>query len=457
MIPSLAEFIAAVQPRYQFYRHCQELISVLQRVADGELRRVLISLPPRHSKSETISRLFTAYYLRRYPARWVALTSYGADLAYTLSRAARENYAQSGGELHPASRAVRHWQTTSGGGLWATGVGGPATGKGFHLGIIDDPLKDAEQAASPVIRAKQQDWYSSVFSTREEPDGAVIILQTRWHEDDLTGYVLGLEAEDAEHWYVVNLPAIAEEVSAPPPSCTVHPDWRAPGEPLCPERYPISRLRKMEARIGPFFFGALFQQRPAPRDGGLFTRAAAILPATPGDIIARVRYWDKAGARPGKGDWTVGALLALRANGRILVEDVVRFQAQAGERNRRIRETGELDVRRHGARVIQWVEQPPGDGVEATQAVIAALAGIPAFADPVHGDKVSRAEPFAAQWQIDRVDLLTGAWNRAYLDELRAFPNGHNDDQADASAGAYRKLQRGTPTRQSNYRDDAND
>src|SRR5690242_10647892 len=158
---SFRDFIALVHPRYQFYRHCDELIAVLQKVADDELHRVMVFEPPRHGKSELVSRLFPAYYLYRHPERFVGIASYGADLAYTLSRAARENFQRAGGQLSRAASAVKYWLTRNGGGLWAAGVGGPATGKGFHLGIVDDPIKDAQEAASAAIRTRNKDWYGS--------------------------------------------------------------------------------------------------------------------------------------------------------------------------------------------------------------------------------------------------------------------------------------------------------
>jgi len=198
------EFIAAVNPKYRFYKHCELLIAVLQRVADGEIKRLMIFTPPRHGKSETVSRLFSAYFLYRYPAYWVAVTSYSADLAHTLSRNSRENYLRAVGQVSDQASAVKQWETGAGGGLWAAGVGGQATGKGFHLGIIDDALKNAEEAASETIRARNQDWYQSTFYTREEPwsdtdpHGAIINVQTRWHEDDLAGCQIEQErhAED---------------------------------------------------------------------------------------------------------------------------------------------------------------------------------------------------------------------------------------------------------------------
>lgn len=415
---------------------------MLQRVADGELTRVMVYEPPRHGKSELVSRLFPAYYLYRHPTRFVGMTSYGADLAYTLSRSAREYYQRGGGLLSQAARAVKHWLTRQGGGLWATGVGGPATGKGFHLGIVDDPIKDAKEASSETIRARLVDWYNAVFATREEPGGAIVVVQTRWHEADLAGYLLSIESDEPEAWHIVNLPAIADPDDAPtfPETCTIHADWRAPGQALCPERYPLDRLHKIAKRIGPYFFGALFQQRPRPRDGGLFSGGLQIVGAVPTKGILRIRYWDKAGAAPDKGDWTAGVLLTYHpASGHWYVEDVVRFQLTAAARNTRIRETATLDRQRYG-HVRTYVEQPPGLGKEATDAVIKELNGFPAFAEPVKGDKIERAEPWAAQWQAGNVSLVRGAWNTAYLDEHRAFPTGANDDQVDASSGAHRKL-----------------
>lgn len=436
---SFREFIALVKPRYQFYRHCDELIAVLQRVADGELRRLMVFEPPRHGKSELVSRLFPAYYLYRHPDRFVGLASYGAELAYTLSRAARENYQRAGGALDAASRAVKHWQTRSAGGLWAAGVAGPATGKGYHLGVIDDPLKDAASALSAKIRATQRDWWDSVWSTREEPGGAQIVVLTRWHEEDLAGYLLSMEADEPESWYIVNLPAIAEPIEPErfPATCTIHPDWRQEGEALCEERYPLQRLRRMAKRIGEFFFGALFQQRPRPRDGGMFKRAVKFVDAVPTGVT-RVRYWDKAGAAPDKGDYTVGVLVAKDTDSNIYIEDVVRGQWEAAERNEMMRQTAELDRAR--GKVTHWIEQPPGLGKEATDAVIKVLHGFVVYADPVHGDKVERAEPFAAQWQAGNVYVVRATWNKAYIEEHAAFPNGANDDQVDGSSGGYNKL-----------------
>lgn len=401
----------------------------------------MVFLPPRHSKSETVSRLFSAYYLYRHPDRWVGLNSYAAELAYTLSRAARENYLAGGGAVKHDAKAVKHWETGAGGGMWSAGVGGPITGKGFHLGIIDDPLKNAEEASSEVMREKQKEWYRSTFYTREEPGGAIILIQTRWNEDDLSGWLLSEEsAESPDRWHILDLPAIAEPLPEFPESCTLHEDWRQPGEALCPERYNLEKLNHIKDRIGTYYFSALYQQRPTPLEGGLFHRAwfKEFVPAVPSDALY-VRYWDKAGAAPGKGDYTVGFLMARDQVGLFYLCDVVRGQWRADERNVIILQTAAQDKAQYG-RVAIHVEQPPGLAKESTEAVIRMLAGFVVYPDPVTKDKVERAEPFSAQAAAGNVQMLAGAWNRTFLDELCAFPNAAHDDQVDAASGAFNKL-----------------
>lgn len=436
------QYVDRVRPGFQWYRHAEVLAGVLQRVADGELARVMVFEPPRHGKSEEVSRLFPAYYLYRHPSRFVGLASYAAGLAYTLSRAARDNYRRGGGRLRGDARAVKQWETERGGGLWACGVGGEATGKGFHLGVIDDPLKNAEEAASETIRAKHKDWYSSTFYTRAEPGAAIVIVQTRWHEDDLSGWLLGEEAGDEpERWHIVNFAAIKEETDPEfPDTCTVEPDWREAGEPLCPERYPLARLRQIAKRIGEYFWNALFQQRPRPREGLMFRRGwFEVVGALPVRCVF-VRYWDKAGADVGKGDYTVGVLMARAPDGTFYVVDVVRGQWKAKERGEVMRQTAIEDRRRYG-HVKTFVEQPPGLAKESTEGVIKGpLAGFAAKADPVSKDKVERAEPYSAQCEAGNVKVLSADWNRPYFNELEGFPNAKHDDQVDASSGAFNKI-----------------
>lgn len=438
---SFREFIAVANPGFRFYRHVDILIGILQRVAEGDITRLMIFWPPRHGKSELISRLFSAYYLYRHPKRWVGLTSYGATLAYSLSRNARDNYKRAGCTTKGDAAAVEQWETGEGGGLWAAGVGGGITGKGFHLGIIDDPVKDAKEAASETFQLNSQAWYSSTFYTRGEPGNAIIITLTRWNESDLAGWLLQQEnEEEPERWHIVNLPAIAEETPQRFPStCTIEQDFRKVGEALCPERYNLTKLAKLKQRVGSYFWNALFMQRPSPPEGGMFKRHwFEIIDAVP-KTAQRIRGWDRA-ASENAGDYTAGALIAKDSNGVYYIEDVVRGQFGDLECEKIINQTTIADNAKY-PNMATWLEQEPGSSGKAVANItIRALAGYVVKAERSTGDKATRAQPFAAQAEANNIKLLKGAWNTAYLNELAAFPYGAHDDQVDASSLAFTKL-----------------
>jgi predicted phage terminase large subunit-like protein len=423
--------------RFQWHKHNAVLGKVLQRVADDELKRVMVFMPPRLGKSEQVSRLFSAYYVYRYPERWVGLASYGDKLAGTLSRRARQNFITAGGTISAESRSVTHWETASGGGMWSSGVAGAQTGKGFDLGIIDDPLKDRKQADSLLIRANQREWYSEVFATREEPDAAQLIVLTRWHMDDLAGWLLEREhdPETAQGWHIVNFPAEAEQPPEWPASCTVEPDWRAPGEPICLERLPDEKMR--QAKGFARSWAALYQQRPRPKEGSLFRYDwFEIVDAAPAEA-RRVRYWDTAGTEAG-GDFTAGVKMSRNGTGVIYVEDVVRGQWSPHHRDSHIRRTADGD----GRPVTVWLESEAGVmGKERTQETIRQLAGYVVHSERPTGPKELRAEPLAAQMEAGNVRIVRGAWNQAFIDELVNFgPGCMHDDQVDAAAGAFAKL-----------------
>jgi predicted phage terminase large subunit-like protein len=449
---SFREFVDRVRPGYRWYRHCVALADVLQRVADGELSRVLVFMPPREGKSELTSRLFTAYYLYRHPERWVGLASYGAELAYTLSRAARDHYQTAGGTIRGDASAVKHWETPQGGGLWAAGVGGPATGKGFSLGVIDDPFKDAEEAGSDALRQKRWDWYNSVFYTRESPDypGAIVVVQTRWNLDDLAGRMLAAECEEdgePERWHVVCFDAIKDADPYPAPAtCTVEPDWREPGEPLNPQRRPIERLSKITKRIGAYWWNALFQQRPRPAEGKLFKRAwlDKRLEAEP-RCVEYHRHWDLAATAEDGGrdpDFTAGVLVGKTADDQFAVLDVVRFRGTPLEVDKTLRAVATDDRSRYG-HVAITVEQEPGASGKRTISylVTQVLAGFDVRGEPAQASKPERARALASQAEAGNVLLMAKPWARDFVDELVAFPTkGVHDDQVDAAAGALAAL-----------------
>lgn len=435
---SFHEFVKDVRPSFIWYKHCEVLAENLEKVLTGEIDRLMIFMPPRSGKSEQVSRLFTAYYLYKFPDKWIGLNSYASDLAFTLSRAARENFIAAGGSISQSSKAVGHWQTTGLGGMWSAGVGGAITGKGFHVGLIDDPLKNAEEAASEVIREKQKEWYRSTFYTRAEPGAAIIIVQTLWNEDDLSGWLLSeeMQGENPERWHIVNLPALAEEPRQFPDTCTIEPDWRSNGEALCPERYDELKLAAIRSRIGAYYFNSLYQQRPSAREGSFFKVGnLEIEDAVPANL-RYCRAWDKA-ASENSGNYTVGVKIGANPNGIYFITDMVRGQWSTDVRNSVIRQTAELDGKECK---IHLPQDPGAAGKDSAVADMKLLAGFSVKVEPVSGSKEVRADPFSSQVNAGNVKLLSGPWNNDFISELRQFPTGKNDDIVDASSDSFSEL-----------------
>jgi hypothetical protein len=195
------DFIRSAFPTFQFHRLSELLIDLLQQVADGQLTRLIVCCPPRHGKSQLVSRLFPAYWVSRHPELFCAIASYSGELAYAHSREARHYYRLTGHALSKDSAAVGNWLTPQRGGCIAAGVRGPFTGKGYNLGIIDDPYKGPEDAKSALQRERLIDWLKSVWFTRAEPgltaEGALlpaqVVVQTRWDHHDMTAWLLAQE------------------------------------------------------------------------------------------------------------------------------------------------------------------------------------------------------------------------------------------------------------------------
>ncbi|MCP9925033.1 terminase, partial [Synechococcus lacustris C3-12m-Tous] len=198
------DFIATAYPDYAFHTWANKLIGLCEQIADGTLNRLIVTIPPRTGKSLLVSKLFPAYWISRYPSRFCAIASYSAELAYAHSREARHYYVSANHQLSKDSTAVGNWLTPDRGGCIAAGVRGPFTGKGYALGIIDDPYKGPEDAGSAAQRKKLIEWFQSVWLTRAEPgatpgvshkgagagasgnsSAAQVVVLTRWHQDDL--------------------------------------------------------------------------------------------------------------------------------------------------------------------------------------------------------------------------------------------------------------------------------
>ena len=274
----LLAFTQATYPGYEPAPHHRLIVEKLEAVERGELRRLMLFVPPRHGKSELASVRFPAWYVGRDPKRKVILTSYGAVLAYKFSRRVR-NLVRSplyrrlypGIDLTGDAAAVAFWawekDGEEAGAFNAAGVGGGITGEGCDLLVVDDPVKDAKEALSLTVRDDCYEWYSSTAYTRlDRSANAIVLIMTRWHEDDLAGRLLQQQDEGGETWEVVDLPALAE-------SGREDALGRAPGRPLWPERFDEARLAVIRTTVREQWWEALYQQRPPETLGGRYFRS----------------------------------------------------------------------------------------------------------------------------------------------------------------------------------------
>lgn len=298
--------------------------------------------------------------------------------------------------------------------------------------IVDDPVKNAEEAASETYRERAWEWWLSTAYTRLEPGGGAILVQTRWHEDDLAGRLIAQSDAGVEHWEVLRLPAIAEEDD---------PIGRAEGEALWPQRYDLAALEQIRASVGPYVWSALYQQRPQPREGNLIKRGWFHIEDAAPEGLRWVRCWDLAASEKTTADYTAGVRAARDAEGRLWLADMVRGR-WAWPDARRI--------------ILQTMALEPGVpvGVEATGFQLAAFQDLmrqpEAFnrsVRPLHvdRDKVSRAQPWIARAQAGLVTLVRGAWVPEFLAEATSFPTGRHDDMVDAVSAAVAMLGAGRP------------
>jgi predicted phage terminase large subunit-like protein len=419
------KWLGQVTPSYSWeWAHLRYIRIALDQVTTGAINRLMIFCPPQHGKSQMTTIRYPVWRLEHNPALRVIIGCYNQTLANRFSRQARR-IAEERIALDRERRAVEEWQTASGGIFRAVGVGAGITGQGGDLIMIDDPVKSREEAESQSYRDRVHEWYTNDLFTRQGPNAAMILIMTRWHEDDLAGRILA--SEEGPRWKVVNLPAIAEAGD---------PLGRELGQALCPARYDEAALEERRTVLGSYAFSALYQGHPTPPGGGMFQREwFDVVGAAPADA-ARCRYWDKAGTE-GAGDWSCGVKMVRDGDGVFYIEDVVRGQWSALARERIMRQTAEMD----GGNVSVGIEQEPGSGgKESAESSVRNLAGFPVYAEKVTGEKQVRAMPFAAQCEARNVKLVRGSWNNAYLEELASFPYGSHDDMVDGSSGAFSKL-----------------
>lgn len=428
------DWLPTVTPNWIWtWRHQQYLYSALQRVTDGVTKRLMIFMPPRHSKSETVTVRYAAYTLEQNPKTHIILGCYNQKLANRFSRKTRR-IAESRIQLSADRKAVEEWETAVGGGFRAVGVGGGITGFGANLILLDDPVKSSAEAESETYRDKCWDWFNDDLYTRLEPDAAIVLTMTRWHDDDLAGRLIREAAEEGgEQWEIVSLPAIAEEND---------PLGRKRGEALCPERYDREALEKRRRKLGPYSFAALFQQRPVPIEGALFKRdwfADKIIEAAPTGL-RWARGYDLAISQKTSADYTASFRCAFDKLGNLYIADGLRKRLEFPEQQRyvvhRMRTEASTDhgVERalHGEALVQSLRRVP------------AVRHVPLKSIRVDKDKYTRALAWANLAEEGRVYLVRGGWNGDFLDEICRFTGrgDTHDDQVDAVSLAVSMLAR---------------
>jgi predicted phage terminase large subunit-like protein len=429
-----AELVLAQLEQTPAPHHCR-LMAALDAVSRGETDRLMVLMPPGSAKSTYVSVLFPAWYLGRHPRAALIMACHTESLASHFGRRTRalvqEHSAALEYRLTTDERAAGRWRTTQGGEYFGAGIRGPITGRRADLAIIDDPVKSWAEADSPMCREHAWEWYRTDLLPRLKPRGRVVLVMTRWHQDDLGGRILEMEAG----WTVLRLPALA----VPP-----DPMGRAEGEALWPEWEDAAALIRKREAMGERAFAALFQQDPRPPSGGLFMPdRIALCDMAPTGTVA-IRAWDLASALPAPGkdpDWTVGLLLERDAEQRFVVTDIQRFRGTPGDVETAILKTAERD----GPAVSVALPQDPGQAGQAQAAYLTRrLAGFVVRCTPETGSKLTRAGPVAAQIEARNLSLVRAVWNRPFLEELRDFPHGRKDDQVDALSRAFMTLV--TPT-----------
>ena len=264
----LAIFTLAVDENYTINWHhrviAKTLESVLKDTLNNKPRRVILQLPPRSGKSELATIKFPAWVLGKHPELPIIVASYSGELARDFGLKTRDlmenpNYqAIFNTKLREDAKAKSRWLTEKGGGYTAVGVGGTITGRGFKIGIIDDPIKNREEAESQVYRDRVWNWFRSTFYTRQDGVGSIILILTRWHQDDLAGRLIKQQKDEekanikTENWEIISFQAIAIKDEK----------YRKKGEPLWKERFDLERLQRIKNTIGTYEFSALYQQEP---------------------------------------------------------------------------------------------------------------------------------------------------------------------------------------------------
>lgn len=426
----------ASRGRWHPYPH---LVHISDRITPSLVMgggRFLVTIPPRHGKSNFISEWMPTWYLDAFPDRGVILTSYAAKFAQKWGRRVRnhlENLDCTRAVVRQDSRAGDRFSLVQGGQMITAGVGGPITGEGGHLGIIDDPIKNWKEAQSELHRETIWDWYRSTFRSRFEANCTIILLMTRWHGDDLAGRLID---ESEEDWQVINMPAIAEEGD---------PLGRKIGQALCPERYDAASLDQIKAAVGTRVWVSLYQQRPTAAEGEHWKRSYwRYWDKLPDQFDEMLSSWDltfkdkKQSKNDGETDYVVGQVWGRLGADLYLIDQV---RGQWGF-TKTISEVISLTVKYPKARRKLIEDKANGPAVQ--NALDGMMSGI-VMVEPQGGKlaRVTACEPVVETGHVYLPrDRMAYPWVEGFVEECAAFPKGKHDDQVDAASQAMLYMDR---------------
>ena len=431
-----------------------ELMHFSEQVVREEAPRLMITMPPRHGKSLLASQYWPAWHLGNHPNHEFINTSYAQSLQMDFSRKIQElvkseDYHHLFGNLGVTKKneAIERWslydydkEKRTGGGILAAGIGGPISGRGAHIFLIDDPVKNREEAESATLRETAKSWYSSTAYTRLAPGAGIVVIQTRWHDDDLAGHLLSemREAEkemaahennewpeDADRWRIVDFPAIS----------TTDEKYRARGEALHPERYDLKALRKIKRTLAPRDWAALYQQNPQVEEGAYFQKKYFKFYKKAPEYLDIYACGDLAISKKEHADWSVFYVVGKDQDGQIYFLDEYRGRWDAAEIVEKI-----FEIHTH------W--HPRKFGLEKGQ-ISLTLDGFIQHRKREEGindlwidelppgkqDKELRARTIQGLMSLGQVWWPEGAlWVDDAMNELLRFPAGTKDDRVDAAA-----------------------
>jgi len=419
---SLLSFTIMTHHDYAVNWHHRLIASKLMDVMKGKIKRLIISIPPRHGKTELVSIRFPAWYLGNLPRSNIVAATYNGDFATDNSRKVRdiigsdlyrEVFAIS---LSKSAKAAGKFYTDKNGYYYSVGIGGGLTGRGADLLIIDDPHKDRAEAESEIKRKRVWEWFTSTAYTRLEKNAAVIVVMTRWHEDDLVGKLLAQE----EKWEYLCLPAIAEETDK----------YRQEGEPLWPDKYNLEALDNIKSTLtqetgSAKDWASLYQQKPAPDDGNIFKADSWRFYTELPKPVLIVQSWDTAFKTKDTNDFNVCTTWAVCNDGYYLL-DIWKKRAEFPEVKRILMELAE----QYNPGAILVEDKASGQSV-IQEMRTTRLPIIPIRPDV---DKISRAVAATPLIASGRVYLPSGkGWVNDYITSLAYFPNGKHDDDVDST------------------------